>query len=361
MRSLSRRLMVVAIFLGAAFSSVAWIIEHSVIGLTFMPTVYAAGGVAFVATVVVDTGARARRWSTSFAVVFTIVTFLAALGLAIYFVWLFNASTIHAVDLRTNRPQRYLRGQKYSADAVCWARRQKRKNEPGFTGDVAVDLENHLGGFVADYSEGPLQGDPPLKPYTDLDAVGARLSVAWLLLTAAWTLWLAPVAIRAGALRVFVSATTGDLQTFRDLAFDALLHHVHGNIRPVSQKYLPQDYRSVVDKLNREIRACDAVICLVGVLYGREPSQPPQGRRRSYTQLEFDIAKRLRKRVYVFLADETCPFDDAEKVKRQPPEERELQQRFREELKEQREKLDRATFSSHHDLEVKLLQINFNS
>ncbi len=58
------------------------------------------------------------------------------------------------------------------------------------------------------------------------------------------------------------------------------------------------------------IGRCDALIHLAGFYYGAEPLQRPPGRRRrSYTQLEYDVARELEKPIYLFLAAEGCAFD----------------------------------------------------
>ncbi len=106
---------------------------------------------------------------------------------------------------------------------------------------------------------------------------------------------------------VFISATSTDLASYRIAVRDALLTN---RILPVEQTTFPPDFRSVEEMLERIIRDCDAVVCLVGFVYGAEPSERPAGQqRRSYTQMEFDIARRLGKPIYQFLATEKCVFD----------------------------------------------------
>src|SRR5436190_14458598 len=108
---------------------------------------------------------------------------------------------------------------------------------------------------------------------------------------------------------VFVSATTKDLGRFRDAVADKLLAL---DLHPVVQKHFETDYRTLRDKLRDKVSACDAVIHLAGFAYGAEPHGRPDGApRRSYTQLEFEIAVALGKPVYRFLANPECPFDQA--------------------------------------------------
>ena len=71
------------------------------------------------------------------------------------------------------------------------------------------------------------------------------------------------------------------------------------------------------------IGRCDAVIHLAGFSYGTEPPQRPSGqRRRSYTQIEYDVARELKKPLYLFLAAENYESD---KPCTQSDEEKELQ------------------------------------
>jgi Domain of unknown function (DUF4062) len=63
------------------------------------------------------------------------------------------------------------------------------------------------------------------------------------------------------------------------------------------------DYRTVEEMLRRRINDADAVIHIVGFRFGAEPKDRPDGKpRRSYTQMEYDIARELEKPVYVFLS-----------------------------------------------------------
>lgn len=120
--------------------------------------------------------------------------------------------------------------------------------------------------------------------------------------------------------RVFVSATSADLVSVRNLVKDALLAL---DFHPVEQTTFPPDWRTVEDMLTERINSCQAVIHIVGLRYGAEPSPeqvPPDRPRRSFTQLEYDIARKLGKKVYVFLCPESFPFDECE------PESDELQQ-----------------------------------
>jgi hypothetical protein len=281
------------------------------------------------------------RWPPIVRIVFPTAFFVCALVLAIFFVVLWNRSTRHA------NGRRYLIGREreYIADALIWA-----KGQEDFTGDAAAYLESRFATFVKKFPE------IPLYTTTDLAAVEEQFSVTWLLLTASATACVEAVAIGHfnKTLRVFVSATTADLKSFRKQACEALKRH-NQRICPISQDYLPTDFQTIVQKLKKEIRDCDAMICLVGIVYGREPDHQPKGTRRSYTQLEYEIAKELRKPVFVFLGGEKCSYDPHAD---EPEELRQLQATYRGCLRQKPE--DRGVFESQKDLECKLSQIDFS-
>jgi len=91
---------------------------------------------------------------------------------------------------------------------------------------------------------------------------------------------------------------------------------------PIEQTNFPPDYRSVREMIEEKIAACEAVIHIVGIRYGAEPdpSTLPEGAaRRSYTQMEADIARKLGKKLYLFVCSEDFPYDQA------PAESEELQ------------------------------------
>ena len=79
---------------------------------------------------------------------------------------------------------------------------------------------------------------------------------------------------------------------------------------PENQSSFAPDYRTVEEMLRRKLGECDAVIHIVGFLFGSEPKGRPAGvRRRSYTQMEFDIAREMKKPVYVFLSKDASVRD----------------------------------------------------
>jgi class 3 adenylate cyclase len=120
--------------------------------------------------------------------------------------------------------------------------------------------------------------------------------------------------------RIFVSATTRDLESFRKATAEVLLKK---DAFPVIQEHFPPDHRSVLAMLQEKIGQCGAAICLVGRCYGHEPlTRDPDQPRRSYTQLEYENAVELGKPVFVFVATDDCTFDSTPD---EPEELRELQ------------------------------------
>ena len=82
---------------------------------------------------------------------------------------------------------------------------------------------------------------------------------------------------------------------------------------PVEQTNFPPDARSVAEMLRARIADCHAVIHIAGSVFGAEPREPePDAPRRSYTQIELEIARELGKPVYVFVCTEGFAYDEHE-------------------------------------------------
>lgn len=110
--------------------------------------------------------------------------------------------------------------------------------------------------------------------------------------------------------RVFISAVSRELGSVRKLVKKGLEDN---DYHAVEQDNFPPDYRQLVDKLRERIASCDAVIHIAGRCYGAEPNQRPSGApRRSYTQMEYDLAVELGKPVYLFLTGDGFPVDQHE-------------------------------------------------
>ncbi len=107
---------------------------------------------------------------------------------------------------------------------------------------------------------------------------------------------------------IFVSATSADLRSSRALIRDALL--TIGCV-PVEQTSFSPDGSKVREMLRARIETCDGMIHVVGRSYGFEPvERSPSEARRSYTQLEYELARELGKPVYVFVCVEGFAYDD---------------------------------------------------
>lgn len=99
---------------------------------------------------------------------------------------------------------------------------------------------------------------------------------------------------------VFISGVSREFAGFRDAVENEV--EMKGCFAE-NQPGFPPDYRAVEAMLTDKIKDCDIVICVVGFCFGAEPNQRPAGApRRSYTQMEWDIANRLGKPVYRFLS-----------------------------------------------------------
>ena len=149
---------------------------------------------------------------------------------------------------------------------------------------------------------------------------------------------------------IFISATSGDLHTARDLVAKILTSLGYN---PVWQDIAATDAGILSDVLRSWIKPCAAVIQLVGFRYGAEPRQPdPQFGRASYTQLEAMYAERMGKKViYIFLPPE-FPADPCEP---EPDEKAKLQLAYRQRLKDSGVLRHNAT--SPLELENRVLRI----
>ena len=126
---------------------------------------------------------------------------------------------------------------------------------------------------------------------------------------------------------IFISATSRDLGSCRQLVRDALL--TLGCV-PVVQDHFPPGAGEVRAMLRERIAGCQAVIHLAGECYGYEPRErDPAAPRRSYTQMEYDIARELKKPLYTFLCAPDFPYDAHES---EPEDLRRLQQAHRDAL-----------------------------
>src|SRR5262249_11052283 len=123
----------------------------------------------------------------------------------------------------------------------------------------------------------------------------------------------------------------------------------------VEQDNFPPDYRDLVEKLRNRIESCDAVIHIAGFCYGAEPpNRPADAPRRSYTQLEYDLAADLGKPVYVFLTGSHFPTDPHQP---EPDELRELQEAHRRRLTSSGRDYNSTDSLEQLDRKVRTLQL----
>ncbi len=132
-------------------------------------------------------------------------------------------------------------------------------------------------------------------------------------------------------LHVFVSATSRDLRSYRGAVAVWLREHGH---EPVVQDDfdVQPDFVTIARMLRDKLSPCDAVICLIGDYYGFEPCDFPKGEaRRSYTQLEYELASAFNRPVHLFFTTADTPRDGCPD---QSPEQAQLQQAYRKRLQE---------------------------
>ena len=157
---------------------------------------------------------------------------------------------------------------------------------------------------------------------------------------------------------VFISATSRDLAPVRKSVRESLL--VMG-CHPIEQDSFPPDYRKVIEMLEDKISSCEAVIHIVGMRYGAEPkydSLPEGNKRRSYTQLEADIAKNQGKKLYLFICGEEFPYEQADP---EQPELRSNQIAYRESLAKGHTAYTRVDDVEDLSVKVKELQLELDA
>ena len=107
--------------------------------------------------------------------------------------------------------------------------------------------------------------------------------------------------------KLFVSATTKGLKSYR-IAAAAKLRELGHDV--VEETEFPMVHEKIERMLADLIAPCDAVILVIGPVFGAKPYDWPEGLQwRSYTQLEYDIAFELQKPVYRFIATDDAELD----------------------------------------------------
>ncbi len=100
---------------------------------------------------------------------------------------------------------------------------------------------------------------------------------------------------------IFFSATSGDLKQYRWFAETRLMRRCPGSRARAMEDFLLGS-PGIADLLRMEISQCDGIVCLIGDVYGAEPQVAPPSGRRSYTQMEYDIAVGLGMPVFCLMA-----------------------------------------------------------
>ena len=99
---------------------------------------------------------------------------------------------------------------------------------------------------------------------------------------------------------IFLSGVSSEFASFRDAAEIEIQKK---GCFPLTQPSFGVDYREIAEILRRNLSEADALIHIVGFRFGFEPKGRPADKpRRSYTQMEYDIARELNTPVYVFLS-----------------------------------------------------------
>ncbi len=106
--------------------------------------------------------------------------------------------------------------------------------------------------------------------------------------------------------RVFVSATSKGLGTYREQTAGILRAL---DVEPDHQNDWTADYRSISAIIEARLAAVDAGIFLIGPAFGSAPRGQRAGVLRSYTQLEFDVARTLGLPMFIVRTSSECELD----------------------------------------------------
>ncbi|MGC1481353.1 MAG: DUF4062 domain-containing protein [Chthoniobacterales bacterium] len=111
--------------------------------------------------------------------------------------------------------------------------------------------------------------------------------------------------------KVYVSATRSDLESARNLVVEQLKGLA---CQPITQVNYPTDVEKSRATLRAKLETCDAVVHVAGFVQGPEPGSGATGSggRRSYPQLEFEIATELGLPCCVVLCGKGYSFDKHE-------------------------------------------------
>lgn len=118
--------------------------------------------------------------------------------------------------------------------------------------------------------------------------------------------------------RVFISRTTAGLEALAEEVCAVLRGR---DVEVIIQTELLPDWRTVPQMLQDQLLKCDAVIALIGPAYGGEPDFEPArlndkrtyGRKFSFTQWEYLVARDLKRPIFTFLVsgdDLVAPYQE---------------------------------------------------
>jgi len=106
---------------------------------------------------------------------------------------------------------------------------------------------------------------------------------------------------------IFLSGVSHEFGSFRDAVEIEI--QKKGCFAENQSSFAP-DYHTVEEMLRRRLKDSDAVIHIAGFRFGAEPNRHPADKpRRSYTQMEFLIAREMQKPVFVFLSADSSVRD----------------------------------------------------
>ncbi len=158
--------------------------------------------------------------------------------------------------------------------------------------------------------------------------------------------------------RVFVSAVSAELKRYRELAAQKLQQR---GIEPVFQETFGLTDQEIMALLRDKIvgtaaePGCDAMLCLVGDIYGAEPFAPlPDCPRRSFTQWEYFIAREKQIPIYRLLT--TSEFQPPNPVS-QSVEQAALQAAYRSEITCDQ---NWRPFANVHEMRAELGELRFS-
>ncbi|MDQ1354878.1 MAG: hypothetical protein QG657_5187, partial [Acidobacteriota bacterium] len=103
-------------------------------------------------------------------------------------------------------------------------------------------------------------------------------------------------------MKVFISSTRKDLAEYRDKAIELVLRH---KCEPLAMEFFNAQTDDATTVCEGEIRECDVFIGIYAHRYGFVPD----GETKSITQLEYEMAKDLKKPCLCFIVEENHPWN----------------------------------------------------